>query len=87
MNESVSDVFDGQDPVYTGCGGSIPFMEVFGEHFPKANFLLTGAATITSNAHCANENLDLEYYRKFTTAITLILSKLGDDSLLEGQEK
>ena len=26
---SSKDVFVGRDPVYAGCGGSIPFMEIF----------------------------------------------------------
>ena len=74
--QSTREVFDGKDPVFVGCGGSIPFMEVFSGHFPNANFLLTGAATITGNAHCANENLDLEYCRKFITTLSLTLSRL-----------
>jgi len=59
-----------------GCGGSIPFMEVFASHFPETNFLLTGCGFIDSNAHSANENLDLEFCRKLTTVIALTLSKL-----------
>lgn len=31
VNESTKAIFDGNDPVYTGCGGSIPFMEVFAQ--------------------------------------------------------
>lgn len=64
--QSTREVFEGRDPVFVGCGGSIPFMEIFSQEFPESNFLLTGAATITGNAHCANENLDLEYCKKFT---------------------
>lgn len=44
--------------------------------YPNAYFLLTGADFPESNAHAANENLELEYTRKFTTAISLFLSKL-----------
>ena len=74
--QSCREVFEGRDPVFVGCGGSIPFMEIFSQEFPSANFLLTGAATITGNAHCANENLDLEYCKKFTQTIALVLSRL-----------
>ena len=73
---STKEVFEGREPVFVGCGGSIPFMEVFSRHFPSANFLLTGAATISGNAHCANENLDLEYCRKFITTVALTLARL-----------
>ena len=51
-------------------------MEVFGKHFPQSNFLLTGVGFPESNAHAANENLDLEYTRKFTTVISKLLTSL-----------
>ena len=76
VHQSCKEVFEGRDPVFVGCGGAIPFMEIFSQEFPNANFLLTGAATVTGNAHCANENLNLEYCRKFTTTIALILGRM-----------
>ena len=51
-------------------------MEVFSENFPGSNFLLTGVGFADSNAHAANENIDLEFTRKLTTVIALTLSKL-----------
>jgi len=44
--------------------------------FPDANFLLTGCGFVESNAHAADENLDLEYCRKLTETIAHLLSKL-----------
>lgn len=76
VNQSSKDVFEGRDPVFVGCGGSIPFMEIFAQEFPNANFLLTGCATESGNAHCANENLDLEYARKFISTVALTLSRI-----------
>ena len=80
INEIVADAtrenFNGNEPVFAGCGGSIPFMEIFSQEFPKANYLLTGACLTTSNPHCANESIDIEYYRKFATAVSCILSRL-----------
>ena len=75
LNEASDEVF-GNQPVYYGCGGSIPFMEVFAGHFPDANFLLTGVGFVDSNAHSANENLRLDYCRKLTTCISIFLSKI-----------
>jgi acetylornithine deacetylase/succinyl-diaminopimelate desuccinylase-like protein len=49
-------------------------MEVFADMFPGAHFLLTGCCFPESNAHSANENLDLEYCRKLTTVIAKILA-------------
>jgi di/tripeptidase len=62
--------------MFVGCGGSIPFMEVFSGHFPEANFLLTGCGFPDSNAHSANENIDLEYTRKLTTLISQLLATM-----------
>lgn len=76
LDEATAEIFDGAKPLYVGCGGSIPFMEVFAQHFPGTNFMLTGVLFIDSNAHSANENIDLEYTRKFTTALAVMLSKL-----------
>ena len=69
-------VFNGNKPLFVGCGGSIPFMEFFSSEFPGANFLLTGVGFPDSNAHAANENLDLEFCRKLIGVVALTLSKL-----------
>lgn len=74
--EATCEAFDGREPVFYGDGGAIPFMTLFSEEFPEANFILTGVLQPTGNAHCADENLDLEYTRKFTNMIALTLSKL-----------
>lgn len=76
FKESNRAVFEDREPMFIGIGGSIPFMEVFKSNFPESNFLLTGVGFPESNAHSANENLDLEYTRKFTTVLTSLLSKL-----------
>jgi acetylornithine deacetylase/succinyl-diaminopimelate desuccinylase-like protein len=77
LNAATEEVFGaGKQPLYVGCGGSIPFMEVFSQEFPGANFLLTGVGFADSNAHSANENLRLDFCRKLTTALAVFLSKL-----------
>ena len=77
LTESHKTVFGAENiPLYVGCGGSIPFMEVFEQNFPGTNFLLTGCGFLDCNAHSANENLDLDYCRKLTTVIALVLGKL-----------
>ena len=69
-------MFEGNKPIYIGCGGSIPFMEFFSTMYPSANFILTGVGFPDSNAHAANENLVLEFCRKLIAAVALTLSKL-----------
>ena len=76
LNEAVAEVFNGAPPLYFGCGASIPFMEVFSEKFEGVNFLLTGVGFPDSNFHAANENLRLDFCRKLTLTISLLLSKM-----------
>ena len=77
LNSATKEVFGAdKEPLYVGCGGSIPFMEVFSQEFPNANFLLTGVGFADSNAHSANENLRLDYCKKLTTALAVFLSKV-----------
>lgn len=51
-------------------------MDFLAKIYPEANFLLTGCGFPDSNAHSANENLDLEFCRKLTTTLALTLSEL-----------
>jgi acetylornithine deacetylase/succinyl-diaminopimelate desuccinylase-like protein len=73
--ESTREVFNGKDPIFIGCGGSIPFMEVMSREFPGVAFLLTGVGFADSNAHSANENLRLGFCSKLTQTIALVLSR------------
>lgn len=60
--------------VYSGEGGSIPFMGMLGEKFPKAQFVITGLLGPGSNAHGPNEFLHIEYGKKLTGAVAYILA-------------
>ena len=71
-----AEVFSQNQPMFIGCGGSIPFMEIFSQNFPGTNFLLTGVGFPDSNAHSANENIDLEFCKKLTAVIGLTLSQI-----------
>jgi acetylornithine deacetylase/succinyl-diaminopimelate desuccinylase-like protein len=65
-----------------GMGGSIPFMGLLHEAYPRAQFVVTGALGPDSNAHVPDESLNLEYATKLTAGVALILnahaSALGD---------
>ena len=76
FEEATKTVFEGKDPLFVGCGGCIPFMEVFNQNFPGVNYFVTGCGFVDCNEHAANENLDLEYCRKLTTVVSILLSKL-----------
>src|SRR5207248_2092248 len=47
----------GPDAVHTGCGGTIPFMGMLGERFPRTQFFITGVLGPHANAHGPNEFL------------------------------
>ncbi len=63
----------GRDAVHVGCGGSIPFMGMLGERFPRTQFFITGVLGPHSNAHGPNEFLHLEYAEKLTACVSLVL--------------
>src|SRR5439155_51520 len=57
--DRASTAYFGKPAVFHGLGGSIPFMSMLGERFPRAQFLITGAMGPGSNAHGPNEFLHL----------------------------
>ncbi|MDI9819676.1 MULTISPECIES: M20 family metallopeptidase [unclassified Legionella] len=59
---------------YIGEGGTIPFMAMLGERFPKAQFMITGVLGPHSNAHGPNEFLDLNMTKKLTACVSYVLS-------------
>lgn len=69
--------FYGRPSAYMGEGGSIPFMSMLGEQYPKAQFVITGVLGPKANAHGPNEFLDLPMAKKLTASVAYILSKLG----------
>jgi len=77
LEESISaastQVF-GKAAVSIGGGGSIPFMGMLGEQFPKAQFFITGVLGPQSNAHGPNEFLHIDYARKLTGCVALVLA-------------
>lgn len=64
----------GKPAMYMGEGGTIPFMALLGESFPRAQFLITGVLGPKSNAHGPNEFLHLSYASKLTTVVASVLA-------------
>ncbi|MGH8288753.1 MAG: M20/M25/M40 family metallo-hydrolase [Steroidobacteraceae bacterium] len=64
----------GPEAVHVGCGGTIPFMGMLGQRFPRTQFFITGVLGPHSNAHGPNEFLHLDYAEKLTACVSLVLA-------------
>ena len=63
----------GKPALAFGEGGSIPFMGMLGERFPKAQFVVTGVLGPASNAHGPNEFLHIPTGKRVTEAVVHML--------------
>ncbi len=69
--------FFGKEVCYMGEGGTIPFMAMLGEKFPRAQFMITGVLGPHSNAHGPNEFLDLATGVRLTCCVARVLVDHG----------
>src|ERR1700727_850907 len=67
----------GREAMHAGCGGTIPFMGMLGRQFPRTQFFITGVLGPHSNAHGPNEFLDVEYTKKLTASVAVVLAEHG----------
>jgi acetylornithine deacetylase/succinyl-diaminopimelate desuccinylase-like protein len=72
--ERASTAYFGKPAMFDGLGGSIPFMAMLGERFPKSQFLVTGVMGPGSNAHGPNEFIDLPTGVKVTACVAEVLA-------------
>jgi len=73
--DEASRAYYGKPALHMGEGGSIPFMSMLGEKFPKAQFVITGVLGPKSNAHGPNEFLHVGYAKKLTGCVAHVLEK------------
>lgn len=73
LQEASQSVF-GREPAWIGEGGTIPFMNMLGEVFPQAQFLITGVLGPQSNAHGPNEFLEIGYAKRLTEAVARVVA-------------
>jgi acetylornithine deacetylase/succinyl-diaminopimelate desuccinylase-like protein len=66
----------GRAAAWMGEGGTIPFMNMLGEKFPAAQFLITGVLGPKSNAHGPNEFLHIDCVKKLSAAVASIVARL-----------
>ena len=78
LAQAVSDASEhyfGAPAAYMGEGGSIPFMGMLGEKFPKAQFLITGVLGPHSNAHGPNEFLHIPTGKKVSMVVAEVVAR------------
>ncbi|HEV8309424.1 MAG TPA: M20/M25/M40 family metallo-hydrolase [Methylomirabilota bacterium] len=64
----------GRPAMFAGLGGSIPFMAMLGERFPRAQFFITGTGGPGSNAHGPNEFLHLPFTERLTACVADLIA-------------
>jgi acetylornithine deacetylase/succinyl-diaminopimelate desuccinylase-like protein len=73
--QSASRATFGRDAMYMGVGGTIPFMGMLSEKFPRTQFLVTGVLGPQSNAHGPNEFLDIATGKRVTACVAHVLAE------------
>jgi acetylornithine deacetylase/succinyl-diaminopimelate desuccinylase-like protein len=67
----------GREPVFIGCGGSIPFVKPIAETFPGIPTILVGVEDPTCRAHAENESVHLEDWKKSMRSAAILYDKLS----------
>jgi len=75
--DAASQQLFGKTAAYMGEGGTIPFMGMLNEKFPRAQLLVTGVLGPKSNAHGPNEFIDIGYAKKITAATAMVIASLA----------
>jgi len=77
VEEASKTFWNGRSHMTMGEGGSIPFMGMLSQRFPKAQFVVTGVLGPSSNAHGPNEFLHIPFSRRITSAVAVVLHRLS----------
>jgi len=65
--------FENNDYAEVGVGGSIPFINILALKYPNSLFVITGCVNNDSNIHGPNENLKLDYCKKFISSLAYLI--------------
>lgn len=79
--DEASRAYFGHEPLFIGEGGTIPFINMLGQRFPKAQFLITGVLGPGSNAHGPNESLDISMGKKLTCCVANVVARQAERAL------
>ena len=73
--QSASQTFFGREALYMGVGGTIPFMGMLSDKFPRTQFLITGVLGPHSNAHGPNEFLHIATGKRVTACVAHVVAE------------
>lgn len=71
---AASEAHFGKPYAAIGEGGTIPFMPMLTDQFPKAQFLITGVLGPESNAHGPNEFLHVPFAKRLTACVADVIA-------------
>ena len=74
--DAASNALFSKPAAYMGEGGTIPFMSMLNDKFPRAQLLVTGVLGPKSNAHGPNEFIDVAFAKKVTAATAMVIASL-----------
>ena len=75
LNKASLEYF-GNEIIFKGGGGSIPFISYFHSKYPNADIICTGISGIDSFEHGPNENLNIEACKKMVLVLCYFLSEI-----------
>jgi acetylornithine deacetylase/succinyl-diaminopimelate desuccinylase-like protein len=74
LNIASQRYFD-NDRCFFGEGGSVPFVKLFNDMFPKSDFAVLGVCGPTSNIHGPDENLRMDFCQKLMMCLSFLISE------------
>ena len=75
LNKASLEYF-GNEILFQGGGGSIPFISYFQAKYPNCDVICTGILGADSNEHGPNENLNIEACKKMVLVLCYFLSEI-----------
>lgn len=78
IDEAAASFFNSRPSGNFGEGGSIPFLKELERLYPETQIITLGVGGPGSNAHAANECINLAYTKKVTCALAHIIAACGN---------
>ena len=69
-------LFFGNESIFNGVGGSIPFITYFRSKYPNTDIICTGVVGADCHEHGPNENLNMEACKKIICVLCYFLSEI-----------